>query len=79
MAITPEQIIETAEALVERGASPTLAAVRQELGGGSFTTISEALRSWRERRQASQARAESVQVPARVQDCLLYTSPSPRD
>jgi DNA repair exonuclease SbcCD ATPase subunit len=70
MAITPEQIIETAEALVERGASPTLAAVRQELGGGSFTTISEALRSWRERRQASQARAESVQVPARVQEAL---------
>ncbi len=70
MAITPEQIIETAEALVERGESPTLAAVRRELGGGSFTTISEALRGWRERRQASQARAESVQVPARVQEAL---------
>ena len=70
MAITPEQIVETAEALVERGEAPTLVAVRRELGGGSFTTISEALRSWRERRQATQARAESVQVPARVQEAL---------
>jgi chromosome segregation ATPase len=70
MAITPEQIIETAEALVERGESATLAAVRRELGGGSYTTISEALKGWRERRQVTQARAEAVQVPARVQDAL---------
>ena len=70
MAITPEQIIETAEALAERGESPTLAAVRRELGGGSYTTISEALKGWRERRQVSQARAEAVQVPARVQEAL---------
>lgn len=71
MAITPEQIIETAEALVERGESATLAAVRRELGGGSYTTISEALKGWRERRQLTQARAEAVQVPARVQDALV--------
>ena len=70
MAITPEQIIETAEALVERGESATLAAVRRELGGGSYTTISEALKGWRERRQVTQARAEAVQVPARVQEAL---------
>jgi chromosome segregation ATPase len=70
MAMTSEQIIQTAEALVARGESPTLAAVRRELGGGSYTTISEALKGWRARRQAAQARAETVAVPARVQEAL---------
>ena len=33
--------------LVEQGQSPTLAAVRRALGGGSFTTISEFMAEWR--------------------------------
>ena len=70
MAITPEQIVETAETLVERGESATLAAVRRELGGGSYTTISEALRGWRERRRANQERTKAVQVPAKVREAL---------
>ena len=45
--------------------------MRGVLGGGSHTTISEALKGWRERRQVSQARAEAVQVPARVQEALV--------
>ena len=70
MAITPEQIIETAETLLEQGTNPTLAAVRAELGGGSYTTISEALKGWKEKRQAAQARAEVVQVPPAVQEAM---------
>jgi predicted RNase H-like nuclease (RuvC/YqgF family) len=34
------------------GKRPTLAAVRDALGGGSFTTISEAMKSWRGRHAA---------------------------
>lgn len=70
MAITYEQIIETAEALLEQNINPTLAAVRQELGGGSFTTISEALKGWKEKRAKEQARAEVIQVPTKVQEAM---------
>lgn len=69
MAITTQQILDAAEALVTRNESPTLAAVRREVGGGSFTTISEALKDWRARRQAN-AEGESVALPASVQDAL---------
>lgn len=47
MAITTEQIWAAADALDAAGLSPTLAAVRKEIGGGSFTTISEAMAQWR--------------------------------
>ncbi|MDA8381565.1 MAG: DNA-binding protein [Betaproteobacteria bacterium] len=47
MAITAEQIWAAADALDAAGQSPTLAAVRKAVGGGSFTTISEAMAQWR--------------------------------
>ena len=50
MAITPEQIWSAADALDAAGQSPTLAAVRKAVGGGSFTTISEAMAQWRARK-----------------------------
>ena len=43
MPLTAEQIHTAADALVEAGERPTLAAVRRAVGGGSFTTISEAM------------------------------------
>ncbi|WP_188018958.1 DNA-binding protein [Psychrobacter sp. ANT_H56B] len=48
MAITTQQIHATADQLQEQGIKPTLAEVRKALGGGSFTTISEAMKSWRQ-------------------------------
>ncbi|MGC5328952.1 DNA-binding protein [Brevibacillus sp. SYSU BS000544] len=50
--ITKEQIFEVAEQLANNGQNPTLAAVRNALGGGSFTTISEAMMEWRKGRTA---------------------------
>jgi chromosome segregation ATPase len=47
MAITTEQIWAAADALDAAGLPPTLAAVRKAVGGGSFTTISEAMAQWR--------------------------------
>lgn len=55
MAITKEQIKQVAEQLFNDGKNPTLAAVRNVLGGGSFTTISEAMQEWRDARQAPAA------------------------
>lgn len=53
MAISIEDVYSVADRLFESGQQPTLAAVRSALGGGSFTTISEAMKSWRSRQQAA--------------------------
>lgn len=47
MAITKSKIFEVADQLNAQGVNPTLAAVRKALDGGSFTTISEAMKEWR--------------------------------
>ncbi|MBK3779964.1 hypothetical protein G3A43_06825 [Paraburkholderia aspalathi] len=52
MALTQEQIFAAADEIDARGQAPTLTAVRQAVGGGSFTTISEAMAVWRARREA---------------------------
>jgi chromosome segregation ATPase len=70
MAITHEQIIEVADALVGAGQNPTLAAVRKALGGGSFTTISEALKTWRQVRQEERIRAEIIDIPPSLQQAF---------
>ncbi len=70
MAITHEQIIEVADALVGAGQNPTLAAVRKALGGGSFTTISEALKTWRQARQEERIRAEIIDIPSALQQAF---------
>ena len=50
MGITRDQIWAAADELDAVGQNPTLAAVRKAVGGGSFTTISEAMAQWRDRR-----------------------------
>lgn len=47
MALTTTDIHNMADDLTNQGIKPTLAKVRDALGGGSFTTISEAMQSWR--------------------------------
>ena len=54
MAITAEQIFAVADELDAAGQNPTLAAVRKILGGGSFTTISEAMTEWKARKAAKE-------------------------
>ena len=55
MAISIDDVFSAADRLSESGQQPTLAAVRSALGGGSFTTISEAMKSWRAMQQAAAA------------------------
>jgi len=65
VALTRETIWETADHLTAAGQSPTLAAIRRALGGGSFTTISEAMTEWHaKRRQAAVPIREPV--PAEI-------------
>ncbi len=47
MAITTADIHAAADALAAQGKRATLAAVRAALGGGSFSTIGDALKTWR--------------------------------
>ena len=54
MAITAEQIFAVADELDAAGQNPTLAAVRKILGGGSFTTISEAMTEWKAKKAAKE-------------------------
>ena len=46
---TKEDIWAAATMLAEAGERPTLSAVRKVVGGGSYTTISEAMAEWRAR------------------------------
>jgi hypothetical protein len=46
MAISRKAIFDAADALDAGGQRPTLAALRKAVGGGSFTTISEAMKEW---------------------------------
>lgn len=55
MAITREQIWQVADELDAAGQSPTLAAVRKAVGGGSYTTIQEAMTEWKTRKAAKEA------------------------
>ncbi len=53
MALSKEQIFQAAEQLVAAKETPTLTNVRKLLGGGSFSTISEAMAEWRTQQTAS--------------------------
>jgi hypothetical protein len=65
MAITRDGIWSTADQMNQAGEKPTLAAIRKKLGGGSYTTISDAMTEWRARR-AMQKGAPRDPVPEKV-------------
>ena len=67
MAITTEQIHQTADKLAEQGIKPTQTNVREALGGGSFTTIAEALRTWRQE-QETVTQLQAVVIPQDITD-----------
>jgi len=54
MALTKERIFEAADLLEAGGVKPTLEAVRKEVGG-SYRTLSPAMREWRAARQTAAA------------------------
>ena len=69
MAITTQQIHAIADQLHEQGIKPTLAEVRKALGGGSFTTISEAMKSWRQDNQQEE-QLRQVELPSSIAERL---------
>lgn len=69
MALTTQQIHQKADELHEQGIKPTLANVRTALGGGSFTTISDAMQSWREEHKEEQ-QLQQVDLPSGITERL---------
>ena len=69
MAITKKAIFDAADVLDAGGQRPTLAALRKAVGGGSFTTISEAMKEWWAVRAVREAPAREP-APAVVGDRL---------
>ncbi len=70
MAITTQDIHDAADRIRSEGGKPTLAALRATLGGGSFTTISEAMKVWKDAQQKTAAPIREV-APAAVTDRLI--------
>lgn len=70
MAITIQDIQATADKIAAEGGNPTLAAVRKAIGGGSFTTISEAMQLWKAKKQVV-ATPLREPAPASVTDRLM--------
>jgi DNA repair exonuclease SbcCD ATPase subunit len=66
MAITTAQIHAAADQIDKEGKRPTLAGVRTVLGGGSFSTIQEAMKSWSSKGDEDETPAEPI--PAEVAD-----------
>ena len=69
MALTTQQIHQKADELHEQGIKPTLANVRTALGGGSFTTISDAMQSWREEHK-EEKQLQQVDLPSGISERL---------
>ncbi|MFL1732987.1 DNA-binding protein [Moraxella oculi] len=67
MAITVEQIHRVADELTQQGESVTQMSVRNRLGGGSFTTIGEALKTWRAE-QDNNAQLAKIVIPAEIEE-----------
>lgn len=68
MAITKSEIFAAADRIVAEGGNPTLAAIRKALGGGSFTTISEAKKEWDEQQQTAAPAPIREAAPAAIAD-----------
>jgi len=64
--ITQTQVYEAASALLDEGTSPTVQSVRERIGSGSYTTITNHLAEWR-KEHAGQAPADILDIPEKVQ------------
>lgn len=65
MGVQYEDVVEAALQLQKQGDNPTLQRIRDWLGSGSFTTISEHLKQWREnQRNATPLQQEIQELPA---------------
>jgi len=72
MALNKEKIVSAAEQLEAEGKNPSMAAVRERLGGGSYATISPVLRDWRNMRE--QDTVAILEMPTEIKIALEAAS-----
>jgi hypothetical protein len=65
LGITPEQILQTIQQLENAGTEATVTAIREQLGTGSFSTISQVLQNWRQEK-ARTSRPPVPELPDQV-------------
>ncbi|MCM5703442.1 DNA-binding protein [Larsenimonas salina] len=68
--ISYDDVQRAIEALLQRGESPSVQRIRETLGTGSFTTISDHLREWRTRRTENRDQPLPQSPPDRLQEAL---------
>lgn len=66
---TAAEVWRVAEEIAQAGGVPTVQAVRDRLGGGSFSTLSPLLKQWKEEREAAKA-PPAVEIPAEVAEVM---------
>ncbi|WP_293753105.1 DNA-binding protein [Limnohabitans sp. Rim8] len=66
---TTTRIFEIADEVDAAGHNPTLASVRKALGGGSYTTISQAMTEWRARKAAKETPVQEA-APQAITELL---------
>ena len=69
--LAPEQIRETIRQLAAEGADPSVTAVRERLGSGSYSTIGTVLNDWR-REQAQATRPAIPEMPEPLYHLLRH-------
>lgn len=69
MALTKQDIFAVADELATKGGKVTQLTVRELLGSGSFSTIAEALREWREL-QSDEDQLQEAELPKEVEEEL---------
>lgn len=69
--VSDDMVFEVADQLTAKGEKVTNRAVWSAIGGGSMTTISQALRRWRERQELrSEQPIERAPLPAAIADAM---------
>ena len=63
--ITQEQVFQTADTLRQQGEHPSVAAVREAIGSGSYSTVNRYLQLWREQQEKEMVSAD---LPAPVEE-----------
>ncbi len=68
--VTQEAVVAAAEKLISEGKKPTQTAIREVLGGGSFSTINPLYQAWRDSAEESKSMAD-VEMPERLTQHFL--------
>ena len=74
MALTTEAIHAAADKLHEQGITPTQTKVREALGGGSFSTIGEALKTWKQELQEHEQLKKTDMPDAIKEEGLVFVA-----